>query len=85
MGTKLQELENLKAGTGCLGKAADDEPLFILRGQDMLAPDLVRRWARQAEMSAPGGRSEKAEEAYALADQMDAWCDANPTRRKMPD
>jgi hypothetical protein len=32
-------------GRGCLGRAADDEPVFVLRGQDMLAPDLIDLWA----------------------------------------
>lgn len=29
----------------CIVKAAADEPLFVLRGQDMHASDLVRKWA----------------------------------------
>ena len=47
MGLKREELSN---PFGCLGKAADDEPIFVLRGQDLLAPTLVRQWARHYAM-----------------------------------
>jgi len=30
----------------CLNKAADDEPIFVLRAQDLLAPELIANWAR---------------------------------------
>lgn len=40
MGIKKQELID-----GCFARAADDEPLFVLRAQDMTAPRLVRQWA----------------------------------------
>lgn len=43
MGTKREELVN---ASGCLGKAHDDEPIFILRAHDLLAPFIVRQWAR---------------------------------------
>ncbi len=38
---KIQELH----GPSCLTAAADDEPLFVLRANDELAPQLVREWA----------------------------------------
>lgn len=62
----------------CLQKAADDEPIVVLRAQDMLAPSLVRQWATEA--SKHGCGMEKVLEAHALADRMEAW----PTR-KLPD
>jgi hypothetical protein len=63
---------------GCFAKAADDEPVFVLRAQDKLAPDLVREWAvRAAEHECSVA---KVNEAFALADKMEAW----PTR-KFPD
>lgn len=34
-------------GEGCLGKAADDEPVFVLRARDIYAPSAVRAWALQ--------------------------------------
>jgi hypothetical protein len=62
----------------CLNKAADDEPVFVLRGRDALAPEIVRDWANRAE--ANGASADKVDEARALADKMHAW----PARR-MPD
>lgn len=78
MATKQEELEMATRGTGCLGKAADDEPVFVLRAQDRLAPALVRAWANLAHRH---GCSElKVAEARALAARMDAW-----PSRKFPD
>lgn len=45
MGTKSEELKAAAQGRGCLGRAADDEPLFVLRAQDKSAPYVVRHWA----------------------------------------
>lgn len=72
------EREMAARGQGCLGKAKDDEPVFILRAQDALAADLVKIWAMRAESH--GCSAEKVAEARALADAMAAW-----TPRKYPD
>ncbi len=40
MGTKANPDE-----FDCYDKAADDEPMFVLRAKDPLAPILVRLWA----------------------------------------
>ncbi|CAN0468631.1 unnamed protein product [Phaeothamnion confervicola] len=63
---------------GCFAKAADNEPLFVLRGQDKLAPALVREWARLAAEN--GCPPDKVQEARNLADAMDRWLP-----RKYPD
>lgn len=55
----------------CLLKAGDDEPIFVLRAQDRLAPHVVRHWAKLAEAS--GTPSAKVEEARALAELMTDW------------
>jgi len=73
MATKREELEN-----GCFAKAADNEPIFVLRAQDRLAPALVREWAVQAEER--GCPAPKVAEARALADKMENW-----VNRKNPD
>lgn len=62
----------------CLAKVAPGEPIFVLRAQDMLAPQLVREWARVAQRY--GCPAEKVQEAYECADAMEHW----PTR-KYPD
>jgi hypothetical protein len=72
MGTKAQELKLLAEGKGCLGKAADDEPLFILRGQDALSGAIVRHWAEIAHLAGTLN-AEKYEEAIHLAKKMDEW------------
>ena len=78
MGTKQHEVNLMLEGRGCLGKAASDEPIFILRGQDKLAPDLIEQWANMAyEMGCPAA---KVQEAHDLADQMRNW-----HLRKYPD
>jgi hypothetical protein len=61
-----------------LANAQDDEPIFVLRAQDRLAPGLVRAWADQAERAGCAG--EKINEARALAEAMERW----PVR-KLPD
>lgn len=78
MGLAKIERECAARGEGCLGKAADDEPVFILRAQDSLAADLVERWAIGAR--AAGCPNDKVQEAMALAEDMRRW----PTR-KNPD
>lgn len=71
MGTKADVVRDLAAGTGCLGKSADDEPVFILVARDRQAAHAVRWWADQ--VAALLGASPKTEEAHAMANQMDAW------------
>jgi hypothetical protein len=61
-----------------LDKAKDDEPIFVLRAQDLLAPDVVRGWADVAERA--GCSPAKVTEAREIADAMERW----PARR-MPD
>jgi len=62
----------------CLEKLAKDEPFFILRAQDMLAPVVIRHWAGLAVRN--GAPAEKVQEALAVAEAMERWPD-----RKAPD
>lgn len=78
MGLAKLEREMAAQGKGCLGKAADDEPVFILRAQDMLAADLVDKWAIDAQLL--GCNWDKVREAKELAQAMREW-----PRRKNPD
>ena len=61
----------------CLNKAADDEPLFVFRANDPLAPELVRFWAEQYfdskkdhNFNVTAQQREKYREAKRLADAM---------------
>lgn len=68
------------AGPSCLTSAADDEPIFVLKSTDELAPDIVREWAQRyltAKSEPEGGMTskqyDKYKEALVLADQMEEW------------
>lgn len=74
-------------GRGCLGRAAANEPVFVLRGQDELAGLTVRTWAGMVMAHAKqfnGARRRKmeakAKEALRTADLMDRWIP-----RQLPD
>ena len=55
-----------------------DEPVFLLRGQDKFAAEVVRYWADLVADAT--GDTELFEVAYTHADRMDDW----PTK-KIPD
>lgn len=67
MALKQSELRN---PSSCLNKAAPNEPIFVLRAKDPLAPQTLRLWAA---MSGLAHEQFKIEEALHLADQMEAW------------
>ena len=71
---KRDELTNPKS---CLNKAADDEPVFVLRAQDFTAPIVIREWLRINAGTIP---FDKAEEARQLIAAMENW-----PNRKIPD
>ena len=83
MATKAEVLEALRAGYGCLGRAALDEPVFILRARDILAPKAVVRWAHLAEQA--GSPQDKVRSALQVAKQMADWQANNRHRLKVPD
>ena len=71
MATKAEVLEALQNDCGCLGRAALDEPVFILRAQDKLAPRVVVWWAHLADQA--GYSEDKVRGALILAKQMADW------------
>jgi hypothetical protein len=82
-------IKAIEAIEGCWAAAADDEPLFVLKSTDDLAPAIVREWARQyqqkhmrAGYGGPIWDSEKSrlkyESAWRLARQMEDY------RSKLP-
>lgn len=76
---KRTTLEMANAGLGCLGKSADNEPVFVLVARDKFAARLVRAWADlvEAEMYESGDitveRTEKIERARREARDMALW------------
>lgn len=75
MSTKEQVIEDAMSGRGCLGRARDDEPVFVLRAHDKLAPIQVMQWADMA--ASEGAPAEKVSEARMVAVSMLAWQAAN--------
>lgn len=53
------------------GKIGADEPVFLLRAQDVSAPETLRFWADEHVRN--GGALELAEMAEKHADAMEAW------------
>jgi len=74
----MKKIDELR-GPSCLTNAADDEPLFVLRANDELAPNIVREWAgeyREAKLAAGTYTPQKMAkylEAMTLADAMEVW------------
>lgn len=71
-------LPQSKYNNRCFENASANEPIFVLRAQDLLAADTVRHWADAAE--AAGVNAEKVLEARVIARVMEAW-----PHRKVPD
>ena len=53
-----------------LGKIPVEEPVFLLRGQDAFAPEVLRLWADCADENS---RPELAQMALDHADRMERW------------
>lgn len=62
--------DELRVANSCLNRARPDEPVFVLRAHDDLAPAAIRHWAAMAEGT---HEPEKIGEALALADEMEDW------------
>lgn len=60
----------------CLQKAGDDEPIFVLRAQDITAPETIMYWLHLN----PRLPDKKRKEAMELAQAMRDW-----PRRKVAD
>ena len=64
----------------CYAAAEPDEPLFVLRANDPLAPGMVRGWAMQRVHQIMGGQKPNTPEAWAkvqealqCAEDMEVW------------
>ena len=53
------------------GKIPEDEPVFLLRGQDVLAPGIITEWAKK--LVEKGGDEEMALMAVCHAIKMHQW------------
>jgi hypothetical protein len=60
-----------KGKCACYDKAAPDEPIFVLRAKDVLAPHVVLYWACEAMKQ--GTPLDKVAEAVGLVEEMRDW------------
>jgi len=69
---KMKKRDEIEQPGSCLNKAAEDEPLFVLRAKDPHAPGAVEHWASNAQQT---GLHEPAKiaEARAIAEGMRDW------------
>jgi len=79
----MTKQELLDDPNSCLNRSTDDEPVFLLCGRDVLAPDLVDEWAYRA--SCRGVRQAKTTDASVDAAAMRKWQTDHPDRVKVPD
>jgi len=57
-------------------RAAQEEPLFVIRAKDKLSASMVRQWAEAAAMTG-AHEPEKIQEARELAEIMESWRQEN--------
>ena len=71
MSTKSETLDDAWKGEGCLGRSADDEPVFVVCARDVQGGAMVRLWAS----GAIGQRvnPDKIAAALRVGEAMDAW------------
>ncbi len=74
----MKKIDEIQKPDSCLNKSADDEPLFVLCGRDMLAAEVVRFWAWRAKLF--NVHQDKIEDALKLAERME-----NFQPKKKPD
>jgi hypothetical protein len=66
----MNKADNLRLPNSCLNRAAADEPVFVLRAKDLLAPQTLRHWATMADGN---HEPEKIAQALREADEMEQW------------
>lgn len=80
MGTKADLVRDLTDGTGCIGKTAADEPIFVLCARDPLAGMMVRHWVTGAITHRVSPR--KIADALDIGTAMDDWYLAHVVKKK---
>lgn len=78
MTTKRILLDQASQGRGPLGKAKDDEPVFLLVGDDLFAPGFVELWAAALSQTTVGRKRTNDEmlkilDAQMIATEMRKW------------
>lgn len=65
------------------GLIPEDEPVFLLRGQDRAAPAAIEAWIQEAQ--AQGAEQDILQKAQDQITRMIAWQDEQPGVSKTPD
>lgn len=81
--TKAEVLTENAQGRGCLGRSADDEPLFVLCARDLTSDTAVRYWINLAAHA--GASDAKLNDARRVADAMRDWRERQADGGKVPD
>lgn len=68
----------------CWSKAAADEPVFVLRGNDPAAGNVVRAWAMHCQTHGYHDAA-KIDDAYAVGNLMDTWHEAHTAKVIAPE
>ena len=68
----MRKRDEINDPNSCLNRAADDEPVFVLRAKDRLAPAAIYEWARVAARDQVH-EPERIQEARMLAEAMINW------------
>lgn len=76
-----QAIMATRATCRTLQKVGEDEPIFVLRAKDILAPSVINFWCDLAQEA--GVPEEKIDEAQRCEDAMRAW--VNRHGAKVPD
>ena len=62
--------DELSDPTSCLNRAAEDEPVFVLRATDMCAPDTILFWILSRLTAGRNQDDDQIKEAQAVASNM---------------
>ena len=60
-----------------------NEPVFIIRGKDAVAPAAIRAYAKESALR--GASPEHVAECQQVAEEIEAWQANNPALVKVPD
>lgn len=72
----MRKRDELADPESTLNRAAEEEPLFVIRAKDKLSASMVRQWAEAAAMTG-AHEPEKIQEARQLAEIMESWRQEN--------
>lgn len=83
---RVRKANEIKTPNSCLNRAADDEPIFVLRAHDSCAPFAIFAWAGARVKNGKNETDDpEIQEAIQLATEMVAWRAAKKIRDLLGD